>query len=213
MKIHRFRLCAEILCLCTIEWTGEDGEPVSIFEFRPYLLTEESITCVRSSAHGLSWGRGRGWGWGWGWAWLGQKYTVRSRALCYNRGNLKTFVFLNCAGQEGLPVPCQETAYPLDRGLEPVSITPLKLKARVHWSDLSSVREGPNRVRWPVSKKPTSTPRGKPKCSVPRVRLESTTHRSGVERATNWATPVPPEDHITPGPQQGGSSPNWGDSR
>ena len=24
---------------------------------------------------------------------------------------------------------------------------------------------------------------------------------------------VPPEDHITPGPQQGGSSPNWGDSR
>ena len=22
----------------------------------------------------------------------------------------------------------------------------------------------------------------------------------------------PPEDHITPGPQQGGSSPNWGDN-
>ena len=29
---------------------------------------------------------------------------------------------------------------------------------------------------------------------------------------TNWATPVLPEDHITLGPQQGGSSPNWGDS-
>ena len=42
------------------------------------------------------------------------------------------------------------------------------------------------------------------KCSAPRG-LEPT-----VERATNWATPVPPEDHITPGPQQRGSSPNWG---
>ena len=36
---------------------------------------------------------------------------------------------------------------------------------------------------------------------------------SGAERTTNWATPVPPEDRITPGPQQGGSSPNWGDRR
>ena len=45
---------------------------------------------------------------------------------------------------------------------------------------------------------------GEPKCSIPRVGLEPTTQRSGVERATNWATPVPPEDHITPGPQQGG---------
>ena len=52
---------------------------------------------------------------------------------------------------------------------------------------------------------------GKPECSVPRVGLEPTTHLSGVERATKWATPVPPEDHITPGPQQGGSSLNYGD--
>ena len=29
-------------------------------------------------------------------------------------------------------------------------------------------------------------------------------NQPGIERATNWATPVPPEDHITPGPQQGG---------
>ena len=36
--------------------------------------------------------------------------------------------------------------------------------------------------------------------------IEPTTHRSGDKRTTNWATPVPPEDHITgtPGPQQGG---------
>ena len=48
---------------------------------------------------------------------------------------------------------------------------------------------------------------GKPKCSVPRVRLKPTTHRSGVERATNWATPVPPvPPDITPGPQP---SPGW----
>ena len=34
-------------------------------------------------------------------------------------------------------------------------------------------------------------------------RTRRTTDRSGVERATNRAIPVPPEDHITPGPQQG----------
>ena len=50
-------------------------------------------------------------------------------------------------------------------------------------------------------------------CSVPWVGLEPTTHGSRVECATNRPTPVPPEDHITPVPQQGGSSPNWGDSR
>ena len=34
------------------------------------------------------------------------------------------------------------------------------------------------------------------KCSVPRMGLEPTTHRSGVERATNWATPAPPPKKI-----------------
>ena len=51
---------------------------------------------------------------------------------------------------------------------------------------------------------------GKPKCSVPWVGLEPTTHRSRVERTTNWATPVPPEDHITSGPQQGVLLPTGG---
>ena len=43
---------------------------------------------------------------------------------------------------------------------------------------------------------------GKPKCSAPGG-LEPTAHRLTVEHTTNWAIPVPPEDHITPGPQHG----------
>ena len=39
-------------------------------------------------------------------------------------------------------------------------------------------------------------------CIAPRA--EPTTYRLTFERATNWAIPVPPEDHITPGPQGGG---------
>ena len=37
--------------------------------------------------------------------------------------------------------------------------------------------------------------RGKPKCSVPRVGLEPTTHQSGVERATNCAPVISLPNH------------------
>ena len=50
---------------------------------------------------------------------------------------------------------------------------------------------------------------GEPKCSAPRG-LDPTTHRFTVERTTNWTIPAPPEDHITPGPQQGDLLPRGG---
>ena len=44
--------------------------------------------------------------------------------------------------------------------------------------------------------------------SAGRTRTDNTSVR--VERATNWATRVLPEDHVTPGPQQGDLLPTGG---
>ena len=42
--------------------------------------------------------------------------------------------------------------------------------------------------------------------SPARTRTDNTSAHN--QRATNWAISAPPEDHIPPGPQQGGSSAN-----